>query len=330
MKLYSCPVCGGSLAFDNLTCGCGAEIFFDVANDWFVTGAAGCSNRNVVGCNWTAGADGGLCHSCRMTEVVPDAFHNENLTLWADSERAKRRVLANLGRWGWFTPNDAGQKPVFHLMSEDTRAGEVAVIMGHQQGLVTINVTEADHVERVSRRLELGEQYRTMIGHYRHELAHFLFERLRERPLFHQQFREVFGDESADYGAALERHYDQGPPDNWNDRFVTPYAASHPHEDWAECTAHLLHLTDITDSFAAAGLVSPLLPFAGYDAYLEPDAGKLISIGVEIGLALNHVNRSMGINDIYPFILTPTIRAKLAAVHLWLSAPPQTAMPAGG
>ncbi len=330
MKLYTCPACGLALAFNNLTCGCGAAIYYEIAEDRFVSEALGCNNRSVIGCNWAAPAGGGFCHSCTMTEVVPDKFHDENLALWEASEDAKRWVLATLGRWGWFAPSDPGQKPVFHLKSEETQAGQVAVIMGHEMGLVTINVTEADPVERVSRRLEMGEQYRTMIGHYRHELAHFLFERLKEQAGFHEQFRTVFGDELADYGEALKRHYSEGPTENWNERFVTPYASSHPHEDWAESVAHLLHLTDITDSFAAADLVSPSLPIVRYDAYAERDAGKLITVGVELGLALNHVNRSMGIIDLYPFVLTPAVRDKLTVIHQWLSASPQGAMaPAG-
>ncbi len=323
MKIHACPACGAPLTFTNLTCGCGTEVYFDIVGDRFVSAATGCSNRSVIACNWLASGAAGYCHSCTMTEVIPDKFHNENLSLWAASEEAKRWVLATLGRWGWFTPGDPGQKPVFHLLSEDTRAGEAEVIMGHQKGLVTINVTEADPGEQVARRLELGEQYRTMIGHYRHELAHFLFERLKEQPGFHAEFRMIFGDESADYGEALQRYYGQGPSENWREWFITPYASSHSHEDWAETTAHLLHLTDITDSFAAASLVSPSLPIALYDAYAEQDAQKLISIGAELGLALNHVNRSMGIGDIYPFVLTPAVREKLMMVHRWLSASPQ-------
>lgn len=325
MKLYACPACGLALAFHNLTCVCGAEVFFDIASDQFVTGAAGCSNRSAITCNWVASTGDGYCHSCMMTEVVPDKFHNENLSLWASSEEAKRWVLATLGRWGWFTPSDPGQKPIFHMMSEDTPAGEVQVMTGHESGLVTINVTEANPAERVARRLELGEQYRTMIGHYRHELSHFLFERLKERAGFHAQFRDIFGDESADYGEALKLYYSQGPAVDWNHNCITPYASSHPHEDWAETAAHLLHLTDITDSFAAAHLVSPSLPTALYDAYAEQDAERLIATGVEVGFALNHVNRSMGINDVYPFVLTPPVRQKLVAIHQWLSVPPQAA-----
>ena len=129
----------------------------------------------------------------------------------------------------------------------------------------------------------------------------------------------LFGDETADYGAALEKHYRDGPPADWNARHVTPYASSHPHEDWAETFAHLLHLTDITDSYVAAGLQAPGLPGTGYDAYRETDTERLVTIGAGLGIALNHVNRSMGLQDVYPFVLTPVIREKLAFVGRWMS-----------
>ena len=191
--------------------------------------------------------------------------------------------------------------------------------MGHDDGLVTINVTEADHAERVRRREDLGERLRTMIAHFRHEIGHFFFfKRLGPQPGFTGSFRDIFGDERADYGAALERHYGSGPSEGWTDNHVTPYASSHPHEDWAETFAHLLHLTDITDSFVAAGFSAPDLPGGPYDAYGEDDAARLIHIGAALGIGLNHINRSMGLQDIYPFVLTPVTRQKLVFAHSWM------------
>ncbi len=224
-------------------------------------------------------------------------------------------MLANLSRWGWFTAADEGRRPVFRLLSEQTRAGEAMVTMGHASGVVTINVTEADPAERARRRVELGEPLRTVIGHFRHELGHFFFERLSERPGFVEAFRDTFGDERADYAAALQRHYDQGAPAGWQQTHISAYSTAHPHEDWAECFAHLLHLADIVDSFVASGLQSNHAPARDYDPYADADTERLITFGAELGLALNHVNRSMGLPDVYPFVLTPPIRAKLAFVH---------------
>ena len=311
MRLYTCPACGETLHFHNLSCVCGAEVAYDPDADGFVTQFTPCSNRAQIACNWTAEDD--LCRSCAMTAVIPDTFREDNVHLWSDAEAAKRWVLANLGRWGWFGTEDAGPRPVFHLLSEETRRGKERVTMGHATGTVTINVMEADPAEGVKRREELGESYRTMIGHYRHELAHFLFERLVQDDAFATAFRDLFGDERADYGAALERHYGEGAPQGWQDSFVTPYASAHPHEDWAESVANLLHLADIVDSAAAVGLRE------GEDAYAERDGEELVRRGVELGLMLNHVNRAMGLEDLYPFVLSPLVRQKFVFAHAALS-----------
>ncbi|MEC9434388.1 MAG: putative zinc-binding metallopeptidase [Pseudomonadota bacterium] len=331
MRLFACPACGGTVYFRNLACGCGAALAYDPDLPGFVAldAAAPCANREVIGCNWQAepGGAAGFCRSCAMTETAPDPVLPDAAEQWAEAEAAKRWVLANLARWGWFGPADPGPRPVFHLLAEETRHGPADVIMGHADGVVTINLAEADPAERVKRREDLGEPYRTLPGHFRHELAHFLHMRLIETPAFAEAFRALFGDERADYGAALERHYADGPPADWPTRFVSAYASAHPHEDWAESTAHMLHLTDIVDSFEASGLGAPDLP-PGYDAYAEPDAAALVERGCALGLALNHVNRSMGLSDIYPFVLPDPAREKLAFVHQWLRAPAPVPEPA--
>jgi len=319
MRLFACPACGATLYFRNLTCGCGQAVAWDPDAEAFVPAEDPCANRAEIHCNWIAEErPSGYCRACAMTDVVPDTFHAENRALWAEAESAKRWVLANLAQWGWFTADDPGPRPVFHLLAETTRTGQQAVTMGHAAGLVTINVTEADPAERVERRDELGERLRTMTGHFRHEIAHFLFERLRDgREGFAEAFRALMGDERADYAAALERHYTAGAPADWHRRFVTRYASAHPHEDWAETAAHLMHLTDIADSADAAGLRLEGQPPCGA-AYAATDADALVSHAAALGLALNHVNRAMGLQDLYPFVLNEAVRDKLAFVHGWI------------
>ncbi len=319
MRLYRCPACGATIFSQNTQCDtCGAVLLYDPAADAFVNEAEPCANRDEIRCNWAAAEPGALCHSCAMTEVIPDTFHGDNRELWSETEASKRRVLITLGRWGWFTPADPGPMPRFRMLSEETREGEVAVIMAHASGLITINVTEADLVERLERAEVLGERLRTMTGHFRHEIAHFLFERLRDRAGFLDAFRALMGDERADYGEALTRYYAEGAPPGWQDGFVTRYASAHPHEDWAETVTHLLHLTDILDSAVAAGLPPPGLEADAYDAYAETDTGRLIDLGLEVSIAVNHVNRSVGRQDLYPFVLSPAVREKLAFVHGWV------------
>ena len=328
MRVFSCPACAGALFFDNLTCGCGARVAFDPEAARFALLDRPCTNRDAIGCNWTMAARDGLCRACAMTEVIPQTGTDDNAALWARAEAAKRWVLAGLARWGWLLDADPVPRPRFHLLSETVRSGEAPVVMGHAAGLVTINVTEAGAAEIARRREDLGEPFRTMIGHFRHELAHYLFERLAEDPGALAAIRARFGDERADYGEALRRHYAVGPPEGWIEAHVTPYAAAHPFEDWAETAAHLLHLTDLADSAEAAGLAMQGEPRPGWDAYAEADGARLVQLAAGLGMAFNHASRSVGLDDPYPFVLNQSVRDKLALVHALLSSGPSNGAPA--
>lgn len=314
MRVFACPTCGAQVYFNDTFCTCGAALIFAPDRRDYVQGAAPCANRETMDCNWSAETPGGLCQSCAMTEVVPDDFSADNRALWSEAEAAKRWVLDNLAGWGWFTAADPGPRPRFHLVSEATRHGQVPVVMGHRGGLVTINVTEADPVEQVRRRTLLDEPYRTMHGHFRHELAHFLYLRLCDQDGFAAEATALMGDFSASYSEALDSYYRAGLPEAWQSRCVSAYAAAHPHEDWAETTAHLLHLTDILDSAQAMGLGPPGAP----DAYAATDTAALIQGAAGFSLALNHVNRAMGLPDLYPFVLSPRVLQKLNFVHHWV------------
>jgi len=249
-----------------------------------------------------------------MTALAPATEIPNAIANWAETEAAKRWVLDNLGRWHWFRAEDPGTRPVFHMLAD----GVTIAGMGHGDGVVTISVSEADPVVRVTRREALDEPYRTMIGHMRHEIAHMLWWRLSLREDFLTAFREMFGDERVDYTAALRKHYEHGPAQDWELFYLTSYASAHPHEDFAETAAHLLHLTDITDSFVATGLSSPEMPSHNWDPYAEPDTATLVHVAATLATRVNHVNRSMGLADVYPFVLSETAHRKLAFVHGWL------------
>lgn len=274
MRVFSNPLGAGSLWFDNLATADGTPVAYDPQAREFLPMPPFCANREVIGCNWIAPEQGAFCRSCAMTALAPDTAIPDAIPNWAQTEAAKRWVLDNLGRWHWFRPEDPGTRPMFHILAE----GPTPVAMGHANGVVTISVAEADEVLRTTRREALEEPYRTMIGHMRHEISHMLWWRLSLRADFLEAFRSVFGDEREDYQAALQRHYSNGPPSDWRQRFITTYASAHPHEDWAETAAHLLHLTDITDSVVAAGFSSHDLPYPGWDPYSEPDAARLVRI----------------------------------------------------
>ncbi len=314
MRVFSNPVGPGSLWFDNLSTADGVPVAYDPQARAFVPMPPFCINRERIGCNWIAPEAGAFCRSCAMTELAPDPDIPGAISNWAQTEAAKRWLLDNLGRWHWFRPEDPGARPNFHLVAE----GPTPVLMGHVGGVVTISVAEADPVLRATRRQALDEPYRTMIGHMRHEVAHMLWWRLSLRDDFLNAFRAMFGDERSDYVAALQQHYAIGPMPEWRQYYLTSYASAHPHEDWAETAAHLMHLTDITDSFVASGLSSPELPRGHWDPYAEPDPERLIGIAASLTVGVNHVNRSMGLSDLYPFVLSQMARSKLAFVHQWL------------
>lgn len=318
MQRFLCPSCGRRAYFHSLTCPCGHELCFDIAQLQMLNEAVRCLNRGPIGCNWVAGPSGGFCQSCAMSQVVPNLSAGNNIQLLNRAERAKRWVLANVANWNWFTAADPGPRPRFLMLSEDTGDGmgrAQQITMGHLAGEITINVTEADELIRLQRRQELGEQYRSMVGHFRHELAHFFFDRLAVAPGFLQGFRDLFGDERVDYRMALQNYYaaQQQP----STEFITPYASAHPHEDWAETVAHLLHLVDMTDSFTSTGLTMPGVP-DGFAPYAADDPEALLDIAARVAIAVNDINRALDNADLYPFVLTAPMRQKIGFAHGWL------------
>jgi hypothetical protein len=199
-----------------------------------------------------------------------------------------------------------------------------AVMTGHDRGLVTINADEADPVARETNRVELNERYRTLVGHFRHEIGHYYWDRLIATSQAELgRFRGVFGDERTDYGEALQRHYRQGPPANWAFSHISPYATAHPWEDWAETWAHYLHLLDLLDTSYSLGLqIAPAVDREGtltarvdFDPFAEADAERIVREGVAVAVGLNSLNRSLGRPDLYPFVISDPVRGKLAYVH---------------
>ncbi|MCC5973676.1 MAG: putative zinc-binding metallopeptidase [Rubellimicrobium sp.] len=320
MQIFSCPACEARLYFDSLAClACGQVVALDPFAARMVPGGGGagagaCDQRGVIGCNWTSASGnrdaGARCLSCATTRTIPDPGVARNAHDWQQAEAAKRWVLWGLMRLGWFGPTDRGPLPVFDMVAEQTAGGAVQVTIRHADGVITLNVSEADPARVALRQAELGELYRTMMGHLRHEIAHFLFWRLGVDGGFLNEFRARFGDERTDYGKALEAHYANPRPPG--ETHISGYATAHPHEDWAETAAHALHLFDIAHSFDAAGLRLGDRGGRLRDADGASDPLALIEHAAEIGLALNHVNRAMGLADLYPFVLPPAVRGKLA------------------
>ncbi|CAN5515094.1 putative zinc-binding metallopeptidase [soil metagenome] len=329
MLRFACPVCAREVFFDDRRCrNCGTELVFDRGTAEFVPaeGRIRCANAEVIGCTWQAHREGWRCTACLITRHHPTTGSAEATANWAAAERAKRHVVVELDRLG------------LRLEARDEVAGtglaidmewspDGSVTIGHEDGVITLDAGEADDARRERLRTRLSEPYRTMLGHLRHEIGHYWWPLLADERAGEAgrlaEVRQVFGDERADYQAAIDRHYAQGPPSGWRTEFVSAYATMHPWEDWAETFAHYLHIRDTLDTACRFGL-SVGVPLLGV---AEPVAAGILADARDVGVAVlfrewgaltvavNALNRSMDQPDLYPFALTKAVKAKLSLVH---------------
>jgi hypothetical protein len=331
MKSFHCDACHGPLYFENNHCGgCAMTVgyFPDRAEMYTLKSDSyrRCRNFEVENvCNWMVSTDdpNDYCLSCRLTRVIPDLAHPASRALWYRTEAAKRRLIFTLLEIGLPVIGkdvDAVQGLAFEFRA-DAPGSDGPVLTGHNDGLITLNIAEADDAERERRRLQMHEPYRTLLGHFRHEIGHYYWDILIKDSENIDDWRRLFGDERADYEQSLQQHYNQGPPVDWQQRFVSSYASSHPWEDWAETWAHYLHMVDCLDTAAAAGI--SLQPRQRHDSQvvkMKPAPGDqgfdaLAKRWIALTLVLNNLNRSMGLNDAYPFVLSAPALAKLCFVH---------------
>jgi hypothetical protein len=317
MRSFECRVCGNDLFFENSLCvSCGSALGYARAEraivpvdaDGRYVDADGlvwwvCRNLNLSGCTWLAELEGGACFSCTLTRTRPNDADASGYVAFGEAERAKRHLVAELDDLG-FTLRSKSEDPVnglaFDLLS--SALGEVR--MGHDRGVITINVSESDPALRETVRVTLDEPYRTMLGHFRHEMGHYV-EWQHVRGELVEQCRQVFGDEQASYQEAIDRYYAEGPPPGWESDYISTYATMHPFEDFAETFAHFLHIRDTIDTAARRGLV-------GADLRQFDSFSQLVrAVWIPLALALNQINRSMGRDDLYPFVIPPVVLGKL-------------------
>ncbi len=279
-------------------------------------------------CNWMVPADSDepLCPACRPNRTIPNLDRPGYVEKWYRIERGKRRTFYGLMRLGLpiiTRDQDPEHGLAFDFLSSQDAPPDQPILTGHANGLITLNIDEADPVKRERMRVDMDETYRTLVGHFRHEIGHYYWDLLIAQGGRLDGFRALFGDESQDYGEALEDHYRNGPPPDWQDRFITTYASSHPWEDWAETWAHYLHITDTLETAAHFGLeVARRMPDGSvqeadpeFDPYDIADFRPIIDNWLPITFAMNSLNRSMGQQDLYPFVLSQPAIDKLAYVH---------------
>lgn len=290
-----------------------------------------CENfDSPAGCNWLVSAEEEetLCRSCRLNQTIPSLDDPDNALWWRKIENAKRRLVAQLLSLGLPVVSKVSEDPERGVMFDFLRspAEGPRVLTGHATGLITLNIEEADDSIREKTRHEMREPYRTLLGHFRHEIGHYYWDRLIDGTPWHEKFRELFGDEREDYAAALQRNYEQGPPADWADRHISSYASVHPWEDWAESWAHYLHVVDSLDTALRFGLrgedvEQAIEPFTIDDLYdpKAPDAQRvilLINSWVQLTTVLNELARSMGQHDFYPFVMSRPVLRKIHFIQM--------------
>jgi hypothetical protein len=268
------------------------------------------------------------CIACRLNRTIPSLEDADNVRYWARIEYAKRRLVSELIGFGLPVRSKVEEDPERGLMFDLLRSppGGPRVLTGHASGLVTINVEEADDAKREQVKYELREPYRTLLGHFRHEVGHYYWDRLIWGTRWLEPFRQLFGDERASYSEALKRNYEQGPPADWASKYVSSYASTHPWEDWAETWAHYLHMvasfcTAIGFGIDAGSLRCDVQPFTRDALYApdDPQGERLLSLlnaWIEMVTVFNEVARSMGYADFYPFVMCKQVVTKLHFVHM--------------
>ncbi|RLV47925.1 hypothetical protein D9V37_17600 [Nocardioides mangrovicus] len=317
MKSFSCRVCGNALYFENSVCvSCGTSLGFSreekaivpVDDQGQYVDAAGlvwhvCRNLNLSGCTWLAPLEGGQCFACDLTRTRPNDEDAKGIAQFHEAEVAKRHLVVELDVLGLpirTKEEDPEQGLAFDLLSSVAEN----VVIGHEDGVITIDLAESDDAYREKVREQLAEPYRTMLGHFRHEVGHYYEWQLVTGDWI-EKARDLFGDETKDYQAEIDRHYSEGPPEGWQESYISEYATMHPFEDFAESWAHFLHIRDTVDTAASYGLTS-----------VQPEAftefhDLVAGVWIPLSTALNQIERSMGKNDLYPFVIPPPVLAKL-------------------
>lgn len=351
MKTFHCDHCGALVFFENVSCvQCGHALGFlpdimdlaalepDGTDQWKSLAAEAqgrlyraCANGRVYSvCNWFVPADESdeFCSACRLNTMVPDASVPEYHALWHKVEIAKRRLVYTLRQLRLSIVGPPGEMcPRLQFRFLADAPGAAPVLTGYENGVITLNLAEADDAEREKRRTQLHEPQRTLVGHFRHESGHYYWNALVANSRWHEPFRLLFGDERADYGQALEVYYAKGSAADWASRCVSAYASAHPWEDWAETWAHYLQMVDTLETAAGFGMsIRPRHPSAktiSAEPHQALAPGGTFDTMMEhwfpLTYALNSLNRGVGVSELYPFVLSNLAVEKLRFVHELIS-----------
>ncbi len=340
MKIFQCGYCDHPLYFESNHCeNCGhlagyrdsdrKMLTFDpnglkLISDREKLEYTYCKNKEYGVCNWLVVKDDAqvFCKACQLNRTIPNLSEKKNFEKWKKLEIAKHRLVYQLQKIGLqlFSKINNSNGLCFDFVAKQNNP---KTMTGHASGVITILLREADSVLREQMRKQLMEPYRTLIGHLRHEVGHYFWDQLvvTDESIL-TDFRLVFGDDRENYSDALKNYYKVGAPSNWLTSYISKYASAHAWEDWAETWAHYLHIMDMVETAHFFNLhVSPqnlekdMKIDVSFDPYTMQDFDKIIDACVPLTFAVNSINRSMGIPDVYPFKISPTVVYKMKFVH---------------
>ena len=350
MRLYTCKSCGQLIYFENTLCTrCGSVLGFvaeQLEMESFVSTSDGmlkvigtedesnpyryCANGvNYNVCNWVvrAAESHELCIACRLNRTIPDLSIPNNRELWLKIETEKRRLIYSLLALNLPIAPAGTDAPklAFDFLADTapTFQEKERVLTGHSDGLITLNINEADSSVREKMREQMAEPYRTLLGHFRHESGHYYWDLLVRDSDWLKPVRELFGDDTLDYSEALNAHYENGPVADWQSHYISAYASTHAWEDWAETWAHYLHITDTLETAHDFGIkIHPQIANSrdlhtnvDINVYDSKSFVNILRHWLPLSYALNSLNRSVGHAHAYPFVLAEPVIKKLDLVH---------------
>lgn len=348
MRLFKCSHCGQPVYFENTFCvQCNATLGFDpmqldmlalqpASGNGEVLAAYNtnnqykfCINKLHNVCNWLLPFDSAdnYCIACNLNNTIPDLSLPDHWEKWSRIEVAKHRLVYSLLRFqlpviSKFQDKDNGI--AFDFKAEENNEDGERLLTGHDNGIITLNIEEADDVMREMAQKQMDEVYRTLLGHFRHEIGHYYWDRLIRDSSSLQMFRQLFGDETTDYGEAIQLHYNKPHSQEWRTNFISAYASAHPWEDWAETWAHYLHIVDTLEIAYSFGIsINPAVAKSdnsftadiNIDPYTAQSFEDIIQRWVPLSFVMNSLNRAMGMKDVYPFVINETVKEKLNFIH---------------
>lgn len=329
MKTFNCPNCQNPIFFENTQCeNCSTLLSYNPLKECFdatidLNPSELCKNQSLDICNWSTkgSSQENFCIACSLNREVPNPQNNSSFVKWKNLEPAKHRLIYQLLKLGLPIASKLEKTDgiAFDFLSENN---EQKALTGHANGVVTILLSEADSVKREQLKKDMNEPYRTLLGHFRHEIGHYYWDVLFDEKNI-KKYRAIFGDERINYGEALQIHYKNGAPKNWNQNFISEYASSHSWEDWAESWAHYLHLMDTLETANAFGVsfkrnkfpLKTLTNATCPNPYTTKSFKTIFNSSVALTCMANSLNRSMGLDDTYPFVIAEPVYKKLNFIH---------------